>query len=112
MISEQKHLALCDEFMLCLDEQRFYDAHEALEEIWFPRRFDDDGEVKLLKGFINASVSFELAKKGKVSASNKVWKNYLKYRQLFYKVDSKYLNKYNSILRSIDRTRSCKPYLE
>ena len=91
-----------NKFKALLEAQQYYDAHESLEEIWFPRRFEDDDEVKLLKGFINASVSFELQKQGRLESSKKVWKNYLKYRQVFYKIDCKYLNKYNEILRNID----------
>ena len=71
-----------DRFVLCLDEERFYDAHEALEEVWFPRRFEDDHEVKLIKGFINAAVSFELTKKGRPTPATRVWENYEKYRPL------------------------------
>lgn len=71
-----------DRFVCCLDEERFYDAHEALEEIWFPRRFEDDKEMKLLKGFINAAVSFELTKRGRPNPAAKAWKNYEKYRPL------------------------------
>ncbi len=92
-----------DEFVVCLDEARFYDAHEALEEIWYPRRFEDNKEVKLLKGFINASVSFELFKQGKILQSKKVWKNYLKYRPLLYKVQSIHSNHYHMIARYIER---------
>jgi hypothetical protein len=91
-----------DEFITCLNEQRYYDAHEALEEIWFPRRFEDDNEIKLLKGFINASVSFELHKRNRIKQSKKVWANYLKYRQLLYKVESSNLNKYYQLSRYID----------
>jgi len=91
-----------EEFIRCLDEERFYDAHEALEEIWFPRRFEEDNEVKLLKGFINASVSLELIKKGRIPQSKKVWMNYLKYRQLLYKTDSPHLNKYYQLSRYIE----------
>ena len=91
-----------EEFQTCLDEQRFYDAHEALEEIWFPRRFEDDPEMKLLKGFINASVCFELFQQGKKAQSKKVWKTYLKYRPLLYKVKSIHLNKYHEIARHIE----------
>lgn len=69
-------------FVTCLDEERFYDAHEALEEIWFPRRYEDDIEMKLLKGFINAAVSFELTKRGRPTSAAKVWRNYEKYRPL------------------------------
>ena len=102
MITTNKHTEKLDEFILCLDERRYYDAHEALEEIWFPRRFEDSDEIKLLKGFINASVSFELRKQDKVQQGKKVWKNYLKYRPLLYKVTSPYLNNYHALSRYID----------
>ncbi|MEE8588924.1 MAG: DUF309 domain-containing protein [Sulfurimonadaceae bacterium] len=52
----EDYTAYLDRFVKCLDEERFYDAHEALEEVWFPRRFEDDMEMKLVKGFINAAV--------------------------------------------------------
>ena len=71
-----------DRFVLCLEEERFYDAHEVLEEVWFPRRFEDDMEIKLIKGFINAAVSFELTKRGRPNPATKAWGNYEKYRQL------------------------------
>ncbi len=94
-----------DEFRECLREERFYDAHEALEALWFPRRFEDDSEVKLLKGFINAAVSFELVKKGRIPQSKKVWQSYLKYRQLLFKVNSPYLNEYYQLSRRIEFLR-------
>ena len=91
------------DFTLALDEDRFYDAHEVLEELWFPKRFDRSDEVKLLKGFINAAVSFELHKKGRLKASKKVWLNYLKYRQLLFKLRTPKLNHYYSISRHIEK---------
>jgi len=60
MMITDKHF---DDFTLALDEGRFYDAHEVLEELWFPQRFNASNEVKLIKGFINAAVSLELLKK-------------------------------------------------
>ena len=103
-----KHRELLEEFSLCIDEKRYYDAHEALEEIWYPRRFEDDNEVKLLKGFINASVSFELIKRSRENASKKAWRNYLKYRPLLYKVSSPYLNDYHSLARKIEKLNQTK----
>ena len=67
------------EFVDYINEHKFFEAHEALEEIWFPRRFEEDDEIKLLKGFINAAVSFELLKRGRFEPSKRVWQNYLKY---------------------------------
>jgi len=94
------------QFLICLDEKRFYDAHEALEDIWFPKRFEQNNETLLLKGFINASVSFELKKRGKYLSSLKVWNNYLKYRPLLYKIDSKHLNSYHYVARYIENLNS------
>jgi len=94
-----------DEFRLCLREERFYDAHEALEALWFPRRFEESAEIKLLKGLINAAVSFELLKRGRIPQSKKVWQNYLKYRQFLFQVDSPYLNEYHKLSREIELLR-------
>lgn len=96
---------LLDEYMKRINEERYFDAHESLESIWFPRRFEDNNEIKLLKGFINAAVSLELLKRKREKQSKRVWKNYLKYRQLLFKIDSPYLNRYNTISREIELKR-------
>jgi len=90
------------EYKTCLQNQQYYEAHEVLEELWFPKRFEDSAEIKLLKGLINAAVSFELRKKGRLPQSKKVWQNYLKYRQYLYKVDSKHLNDYYQLTRFVE----------
>ena len=69
-------------FVRSIDEGRYYDAHEDLEHLWFPRRFEENDEVKLWKGFINAAVSFELIKRGRIEASQRAWETYLKYLPL------------------------------
>lgn len=104
-MKSEKHIELLNEFKDRLDEDRFYDAHESLEEIWFPRRFEDNDEVKLLKGFINAAVSFELIKKGRIASSNKVWENYLKYKPLIEKIDSKHLPDYKKIILHVEKIK-------
>lgn len=90
------------EFTQCLHEERFYDAHEALEAAWFPRRFEEDKEVKLLKGFINAAVSFELVKRGRGKQSKKVWANYLKYRPCIFQIESEHQNSYYQLSRLVE----------
>jgi len=100
-----KHKQALQNFIVSLNEARFYDAHEDLEEIWFPRRFEDDDEVKLLKGFINAAVSFELIKKGRLQASEKVWKNYLKYLPLLKTINSEHISKYNQIALHVENIK-------
>lgn len=91
-----------NEFVKCIEENRFYDAHEVLEELWFPRRFEKCVEVELLKGFINAAVSFELLKKGRLAQSKRVWANYLKYRQNLYRISSEYKNAYFQLSRYLE----------
>jgi len=90
------------EFVECLRKQHFYDAHEVLEEVWFPRRFEKSDEVNLLKGFINASVSFELYKRGREAQSQKVWQNYLRYRALLLKIESPHKNLYYQLSRDVE----------
>lgn len=69
-----------DAFLACLHDARFYDAHEVLEEVWFPVRAQKSPEVLLLKGLINASVSFELHKRCRAHKAPGPWNVYLKYR--------------------------------
>ena len=90
-------------FNSCIDNKEFYDAHEKLEELWFERRFESCSEIKLLKGFINAAVSFELIKRGRREPSKKAWANYLKYRPLLYKVSSPFLNEYHHLARKLEK---------
>jgi len=94
-----------DRFVLCLDEERFYDAHEALEEIWFPRRFEKDQEMLLLKGFINAAVSFELTKRGRPQPASRAWQNYEKYRPLLEAFESHNTNYYKKLSFRLEKMR-------
>ena len=91
-----------DKFLLALDEERFYDAHEALEHIWFPRRFEDNDEIRLLKGYINAAVSFELIKRGRKESAKKVYNVYLKYKPLRLHVSTLAANTYEIIEKKIE----------
>jgi len=95
----EKQLQLYEEL---LNKKEFYKAHEALEVVWFEKRFEENNEIKLLKGFINAAVCFELIKRGKNKQSKIPWKNYLKYRTLLYKIDSPNLNRYHKTARHIE----------
>ena len=94
-----------DRFVLCLEEERFYDAHEALEEVWFPRRFEDDKEIKLIKGFINAAVSFELTQRGRPDPATRAWKNYEKYRPLLALFTSFNTPYYARLAKQVEKIR-------
>ncbi|MDD2651906.1 MAG: DUF309 domain-containing protein [Sulfurimonas sp.] len=94
-----------DSFLKNLKNENFYEAHEDLEAIWFPRRFEQSDEVKLLKGLINASVSFELRKKGKIEQAKKVWQTYLKYKELINSINSPNQEIYHLIIQEIQSIR-------
>ena len=97
-----------DRFVACLDEERYYDAHEALEEVWFPRRFEKDQEMLFLKGFINAAVSFELTKRGRPDSATRAWKNYEKYRPLLERLSSSNTNYYKKVADRLEMIRETK----
>ena len=82
MIKTESLKEAIENFIECLEQERFYDAHEALEVLWFPLRANPHDEVNLLRGYINASVSFELCKKGRFKPSQRVWENFKKYQHL------------------------------
>lgn len=94
-----------DDFIQNLKSGNFYDAHEDLEALWFPKRFENSDEVRILKGFINAAVSFELQKKGKIEGAKKVWQNYMKYRVLLDSLESCHLKKYLEIAQEIEELK-------
>lgn len=97
---------LIDQFIERLEAERYYDAHESLEELWFPRRFEDNDEVRLLKGFINAAVSFELIKRGRPGPSERAWKNYLKYIPLLEKIESEFIDAYRETAKRVEMIKS------
>ena len=88
---------LIDEFIVCINEARYYDAHETLEKIWFPRRFEKSSEMNLIKGFINAAVSFEVIKRGREKSAVKVWETYEKYIVLLGTFQSPYNGRYTEL---------------
>ena len=94
--------SVCERFIELIEAGEYYEAHEVLEEVWFPRRFEDDDEVRLIKGFINASVAFELVKKGRMAPARKTWKVYLKYRPLLESVESAGRPHYEAVERALD----------
>jgi hypothetical protein len=106
MITYEALKKAMDEFILCLEEGRYYDAHEALEALWFPVRSTKTKEVMLIKGMINASVSFELYKRGRLDSSHKIWQNYEKYFPNLLHVTSQNLQEYQRADKIIRKIRS------
>ncbi len=94
----------CETFIAHIEAKEYYEAHEALEALWYPRRFEKDDETLLIKGFINASVAFELVKRGRMEAARRTWEVYLKYRPLLERVKSPvlpHLRRVDEVLESV-----------
>ncbi len=94
-----------DDFERFLENNLFFEAHEALEALWFARRFEDSDYVRLLRGFINAAVSFELIKRGKIEASKKPWATYIKYLPLLDNITDDLVRDFIKAQNIIDKTK-------
>jgi hypothetical protein len=73
-------------FILLLKEEKYFEAHEVLEEAWHPLRLQKDPLALLLKGMINAAIAFEHLKRNRPNAKEKAKKvmvSYLRHRALF-----------------------------
>ncbi len=88
-----------------LDRDLFYEAHEALEEIWFPLRFEQDDEVRLIRAYINAAVSFELVKRGREKSGLKPWGFFNRHKGLITKASDLHKSQYTLIYEAIMKTQ-------
>jgi len=70
-------------FKELINKEKYFEAHEILEEKWQEIRKSNHPFKNVYRGFINAAVSLELKKRGKKSYK-KVWLNYEKYRNLYF----------------------------
>jgi len=99
---------IIENYKRLIRDKEYYKAHEALEKLWFERRFEDNDEVKILKGFINAAVSFELHKRKRYTQSKRVWYNYLKYRKLlFFSLPQEQRSTYYALSRYVEEHYLC-----
>lgn len=94
----------CERFIRLIKAGEYYEAHEVLEAVWYPRRFEKEDEVMLIKGFINASVAFELHRRGRMKPAEKTWSVYLKYRPLIDEIGNGRKPLYRDIENVLDRT--------
>ncbi len=69
-------------FMVLIEKERYFEAHEVLEEYWHTIRKTSNPYKNVYRGFINAAVSLELKKRGR-NNYKRVWNNYEKYRPLY-----------------------------
>jgi hypothetical protein len=93
---------LIDNYVLSIQNHQYYEAHEFLEEWWFPKRHTKTPEVLFVKGLINCAVSFELHKKQRFTNANIVWQNYLKYKPLISDFESEYKDEYYKLITFVE----------
>ena len=70
-----------EKFIELIINEKFFEAHEVLEEYWQKIRKTDNSYKNAYRGFINAAVAMELKKRGR--NYKKVWKTYEKYKPLY-----------------------------
>jgi len=73
------------EYLLLLDKEEYFEAHEVLEEAWHPLRKADHPLKNLAKGLINGAIAFEHLKRNSDDAerkAKKVMTSFDRYRHL------------------------------
>ena len=59
------------EYLKLMEKEKYFEAHEVLEEAWHPLRLKDHPLKNLVKGLINGAVSFEHLKRNRKDAGRK-----------------------------------------
>jgi len=72
-------------YILLLNKEEFFDAHEVLEEAWHPLRKTNHPLKNLTKGLINGAICFEHIKRNREESKRKaltVLKSYERHKYL------------------------------
>lgn len=73
------------EYMILLDKEEYFEAHEVLEEAWHPLRLSDHPLRNLVKGLINGAITFEHIKRNRKkmpAKAQKVIASYERYKHM------------------------------
>jgi predicted metal-dependent hydrolase len=73
------------EYLLLLDKEEYFEAHEVLEEAWHPLRLSKHPLRNLVKGFINGAITFEHIKRNRKNVKDKAQRviaSYERYKDL------------------------------
>lgn len=77
------------EFIVAIEEERFVEAHELLEEKWrYYKKIDEKYKAKAVQGLINGATALALYKKNRPEAYVRVWKVFKKYKNLLEELDN------------------------
>lgn len=72
-------------YLVLLDEEEYFEAHEVLEEAWHPLRLKKHLLANLVKGLINGAIAFEHIKRNRNNVQKKAQKvlsSYERYKHL------------------------------
>jgi len=72
-------------YLALLDKEEYFEAHEVLEEAWHPLRLSKHPLSNLVKGLINAAITFEHIKRNRKNVQAKAQRviaSYEKYKHL------------------------------
>ena len=58
-------------YLVLLDEEEYFEAHEVLEEAWHPLRLGKHPLANLAKGLINGAITFEHIKRNRKDMKKK-----------------------------------------
>jgi hypothetical protein len=71
-------------YLLLLDKQAYFEAHETLEKAWHLLRKTDHPLKNLVKGLINGAISFEHIKRDSENAQSKAQRVITSYERYKY----------------------------
>ncbi len=98
-------------YLLLMDEEEYFEAHEVLEDAWHPLRLSDHALKNLVKGLINGAVSFEHLKRNKKGAARKalrVMESYERHKGL-YTDEIEFTNLFKKACEKIEKLKSEHP---
>ena len=74
-------------YIKLLKKEKYFEAHEVLEEGWHPLRLKKDPLANLVKGFINGAIAFEHIKRNKKNMPHKAKKVLASYERYKNRVE-------------------------
>ena len=98
-------------YLLLMDKEAYFEAHEVLEEAWHPLRLSDHALKNLVKGLINGAVSFEHLKRNKKDAARKalrVMESYERHKGI-YSDEIEFANLFKKACLKIETLKSEHP---
>ena len=101
------------EYMILLDKEEYFSAHEVLEEAWHPLRLQDHVLKNLVKGLINGAIAFEHLKRGRSTSTQsaaKVMLSFDRYKHI-YNGNIKHAKLFNEACVKIEKLKQSHTYV-